>query len=33
VLLRHHFRRHPDPYIARQVYLYPDVREQLLRGL
>jgi uncharacterized protein YbgA (DUF1722 family) len=33
VLLRHHFRRHPDPYVTRQVYLYPDAREQLLRGL
>ena len=26
LLLRHHFRRHPDPFVARQVYLepYPD---------
>lgn len=30
-LLRHHFRRHPDPWIARQVYLYPDPRELALR--
>lgn len=22
-LLRHHFRRHPDPYVARQVYFEP----------
>lgn len=33
VLLRHHFCRHPDAYIARQTYLYPDPPEQLLRGL
>ncbi|MDH5512690.1 MAG: DUF523 and DUF1722 domain-containing protein [Gammaproteobacteria bacterium] len=31
-LLRHHFRRHPDPYIAAQTYLNPDSRELLLRG-
>ncbi len=31
-LLRHHFRRHPDPYIAGQTYLHPDPRELLLRG-
>ncbi|MBI3570291.1 MAG: DUF1722 domain-containing protein [Gammaproteobacteria bacterium] len=31
-LLRHHFRRHPDPYIAGQTYLNPDPRELLLRG-
>ena len=30
-LLRHHFRRHPDPWIARQVYLYPDAHELTLR--
>ena len=30
-LLRHHFRRYPDPYIARQTYLHPDPREWLLR--
>lgn len=26
-LLRHHFRRHPDPYIAKQYYLSPHPRE------
>ena len=31
-LLRHHFRRFPDPYIARQTYLHPDPRELLLRA-
>ncbi|MHB8667604.1 MAG: YbgA family protein [Burkholderiales bacterium] len=31
-LLRHHFRRFPDPYVARQTYLHPDPRELLLRG-
>jgi uncharacterized protein YbgA (DUF1722 family)/uncharacterized protein YbbK (DUF523 family) len=31
-LLKHHFRRHPDPYIAGQTYLNPDPRELLLRG-
>ena len=30
-LLRHHLRRYPDPYIARQTYLHPDPREWLLR--
>ncbi len=30
-LLRHHFRRHPDPWIARQAYLYPDAPELTLR--
>jgi len=30
-LLRHHFRRHPDPWIARQAYLYPDAHELTLR--
>lgn len=30
-LLKHHFRHNPDPYIARQTYLYPDPREWLLR--
>lgn len=30
-LLRHHFRRHPDPWIARQAYLYPDLTELRLR--
>ncbi|QKT03088.1 DUF523 and DUF1722 domain-containing protein [Ectothiorhodospiraceae bacterium 2226] len=33
-LLRHHFRRHPDPYIGTQAYLYPPTRaERLLRGI
>ncbi|GAB4513852.1 MAG: DUF523 and DUF1722 domain-containing protein [Sulfuricaulis sp.] len=32
ILLKHHFRRHPDPYIADQTYLNPDPRELLLRG-
>ena len=31
-LLKHHFRRFPDPYVARQTYLHPDPRELLLRG-
>jgi uncharacterized protein YbgA (DUF1722 family)/uncharacterized protein YbbK (DUF523 family) len=32
-LLKHHFRRYPDPYIARQTYLHPDPREwQLCTG-
>jgi uncharacterized protein YbgA (DUF1722 family)/uncharacterized protein YbbK (DUF523 family) len=31
-LLKHHFRRHPDPYIERQRYLNPDPRELMLRG-
>lgn len=31
-LLRHHFRRFPDPTVARQTYLNPDPRELLLRG-
>lgn len=30
-LLRHHFRRHPDPWIGRQAYLYPDAHELTLR--
>lgn len=30
-LLRHHFRRHPSPWIATQTYLYPDSREFVLR--
>lgn len=32
ILLKHHFRRHPDPYIAGQTYLNPDSRELMLRG-
>ncbi len=31
-LLNHHFRRHPDPYIARQVYLNPHPAELMLRN-
>lgn len=31
-LLKHHFWRHPDRYIAGQTYLSPDPRELLLRG-
>ncbi len=31
-LLKHHFRRHPDPYIEAQTYLNPDPRELMLRG-
>jgi uncharacterized protein YbgA (DUF1722 family) len=31
-LLRHYFRRFPDPTIMRQTYLHPDPRELLLRG-
>lgn len=32
-LLRHHFRRHPDPYVARQHYLEPHPRELMLRNV
>lgn len=33
-LLRHHFRRHPEPYVQRQVYLTPHPDElMLLNGL
>ncbi len=31
-MLQHYFRRHPDPYIARQVYLQPHPRELGLRN-
>ena len=31
-LLRHYFRRFPDPTFMRQTYLHPDPRELLLRG-
>jgi uncharacterized protein YbgA (DUF1722 family)/uncharacterized protein YbbK (DUF523 family) len=31
-LLRHHLRRHPQPWAARQTYLAPDPGEQLLRN-
>ncbi len=30
-MLRRHLRRHPDPGLARQAYLYPDPREFALR--
>lgn len=30
-LLRHHFRRFPHPYVARQLYLYPEPEEGRLR--
>jgi uncharacterized protein YbgA (DUF1722 family)/uncharacterized protein YbbK (DUF523 family) len=33
VLLRHHFRRHPHPYIERQYYLHPHPDELMLRNL
>jgi uncharacterized protein YbgA (DUF1722 family)/uncharacterized protein YbbK (DUF523 family) len=32
-LLNHHFRRHPNPYVARQHYLHPHPRELALRNL
>ncbi len=32
-LFRHHFRRHPDPYVARQHYLDPHPRELMLRNV
>ena len=31
VLLAHHFRRHPNPYVEGQVYLDPHPREIMLR--
>jgi len=31
-LLRHHLRRHPHPYLERQVYLWPDPGESMLRN-
>ena len=31
-MLQHHFRRHPHPYIARQVYMQPHPRELGLRN-
>lgn len=30
-LFKHHFRRHPHPFAAEQVYLNPDPRELMLR--
>lgn len=32
-LLKHHFRRHPHPYVAGQVYLEPYPEELLLRNM
>ena len=32
-LLRHHFRRHPDPYVEGQHYLEPHPRELMLRNV
>ncbi|MHB8453390.1 MAG: YbgA family protein [Acidiferrobacterales bacterium] len=31
-VLRHHFRRYPNPYVASQIYLYPSAAELLLRS-
>ncbi len=31
-LLKHHFRRSPDPYVQRQIYLNPHPRELMLRN-
>ncbi len=31
-LLKHHFRRYPDPYIQRQLYLNPHPKELMLRN-
>ena len=31
-LLRHHLRRHPDPYMEKQVYLAPHPEKLALRG-
>ena len=31
-LLKHHLRRHPDPYITRQFYLKPHPEELMLRN-
>lgn len=31
-LLKHHFRRHPDPYVARQAYLQPHPEDLSLRN-
>ncbi len=31
-LLRHHFRRHPEPYVMRQYYLSPHPKELMLRN-
>jgi len=31
-LIRHHFRRYPDPYVMRQYYLSPHPKELMLRN-
>jgi len=31
-LIRHHFRRHPEPYVMRQYYLSPHPKELMLRN-
>lgn len=31
-LLKHHFRRHPDPYVLQQTYLNPHPQELMLRN-
>ena len=31
-LLRHHFRRYPEPYVMRQYYLSPHPKELMLRN-
>ena len=31
-LFKHHFRRHPDPYIEQQIYLNPHPKELMLRN-
>ena len=32
-LLNHHFRKHPDPYVEKQLYLKPHPPELMLRNL
>ena len=32
-LLKHHFRRHPDPYVQDQYYLEPHPKELMLRNV
>lgn len=33
ILLKHHFRRHPHPYVENQVYLSPHPAELMLRNM
>ncbi len=33
ILLKHHFRRHPDPYVMGQYYLEPHPKELMLRNV